>query len=124
MRLLVLDGSRVLHVLVARLVPPEVEVETVQDFQDALGILRHRPPDAVIVNVTPAALSWREIKRICHRHDPPIPVLFESCIHRSPEEAGIGELDSESSFLTKPYPLNRLREEIDRLVSESVAVPR
>ena len=121
-RLLVLDGSRVLHILVVRLAPPDVEVETVQSFQDALTILRYWPPDGVIVNVAPTPLAWREIKRVCHRHDPPIPVLFESCVYKTPQEAGIGELGSESTFLTKPYPLERLREEITRLVSPGVAV--
>ncbi len=116
MRLLVLDGSRVLHTLVRRLAPSGVDVEEALTFHEAEQTLRERPPDAVIVNLTPAELPWAELKRLCQTHTPPIPVLYESCIHQCPSEAGLGELHPTGEFLTKPYSVSELRRQIDRLV--------
>jgi DNA-binding NtrC family response regulator len=114
--LLVLDGSRVLLSLVRRLAPEWVEVESVATFDDALKRFALRPPQALIVNLTPADLPWGELQRLCQKHNPPIPVLYESCIHHSPVEAGLGSLDGTGNFLEKPYSLEELRAEIERLV--------
>ncbi len=119
MRLLVLDGSRLLQMVVRHLAPAEVEVEGAQSFDQAVGKLRTDPPDALIVNVIPVDLNWHDLKTFCETHSPRIPVLFESCVYRSPEEAGLGALDDSASFLTKPYHVDRLRAEIDRLLASA-----
>ncbi len=116
MHLLVLDGSRVLHSLVRRLAPEGVDIESVASFDDALKRLALRPPQALIVNLTPADLPWGELQRLCQRHLPPIPVLYESCVHRDPLDAGLEVLNGSGNFLTKPYSLDELRHEIARLV--------
>lgn len=116
MRLLLLDGSRLLASLVRRLVPPGVEIEEVLTFGDAMARLRERPPDAVIVNLGPADLPWRDLKSFCESQSPQIPVLFESCIHASSAEAGLGDLNHSAWFLTKPYDLHELRAALDRLL--------
>lgn len=116
MRLLVLDGSKVLESLVRRLAPDDVEVETAATFDDGLSLLESRPPDALIVDVTPAQLPWDRLRAVCQEHDPPIPVLYESCVYRDPAEAGIGELDDRCAFIAKPYHLPELRHQIQRLV--------
>lgn len=116
MRLLVLDGSRVLHSLVRRLAPPEVEVVSALTFAEAVASFERNPPDAAIVNLTPSELPWRHLKSLCQTHEPPIPVLFESCVYSSPDEAGLGCLDRSATFLTKPYRLADLRCEIERLL--------
>jgi DNA-binding response OmpR family regulator len=105
----------VLLALVKRLAPEGVQVESAATFDDALKILALRPPQALIVNLTPADLPWDELQRLCERRSPPIPVLYESCIYRSPLDAGLGELKTDH-FLEKPYSLTVLREEITRLV--------
>jgi DNA-binding response OmpR family regulator len=115
-RLLVLDGSLVLRHVVARLVPSDVAVESAATFDEAWRVLTQRPPDALIVTLGPSDLPWRRIQRRCHESDPPIPVLFESCVHPTPEEAGLDAIDGLSSFLGKPYPASQLRSEIDRLL--------
>jgi len=91
-------------------------VVSVPAFEEAVASIADDPPDAAIVNLTPCGLPWRELKAACQRHEPPIPVLFESCVFRSPDEAGLGRLDASAAFLTKPYPLSQLRREIDRLL--------
>ena len=116
MHLLVLDGSLVLLSLVRRLAPDGVEVESVATFDEALKRLALRPPQALIVNVTPSELPWSELQRLCQKHSPPIPVLYESCIYHSPLEAGLGSLHGTGHFLEKPYSLAQLRSEIERLV--------
>ena len=121
MRLLVLDGSRVLHSLVRRLVPEEVEIEVAPGFHEALASLQEYPPQALIVNLAPVELPWQELQIFCHSHSPPIPVLFESCIHGSAEDAGLGRLGDNARFLAKPYELGQLRRELARLLAPSAA---
>lgn len=116
MRLLVLDGSRMLPSLVRRLVPPGVTVESAASFAEARERLARRPPQALIVNLTPVELPWRELQRLCEEHIPPIPVLYESCVHASPREVGLESPNGSWRFLSKPYPLASLEAEIARLL--------
>lgn len=115
LRVLILDGSRILVSLVRRLAPGPVELEEVAAFDEALARLRDDPPDALIVNVSPADLPWRQLKALCEDHTPKIPVLFESCVHESAIDAGIGDLNHSAAFLSKPYGLEQLRAELKRL---------
>lgn len=124
MQLLVLDGSRVLPALVRRLAPHGVDVECAATFEEARLRLTHRPPQAMIVNLTPAELPWRELQSLCQDHSPPIPVLYESCVHHNPDEAGLASLNSSGHFLEKPYSLPELRVEIERLVQAATAQER
>ncbi len=115
-RLLVLDGSQILSSLVHRLAPGPVEVEEVATFDEAVVRLENDPPDALIVNVGPAALPWRRLKVICADHKPKIPVLFESCVYETPLDAGIGSLNHSAAFLPKPYGVEQLRTQLERLI--------
>ena len=123
MHLLVLDGSRVLPSLVKRLAPSGVDVESAATFEEARRRLQKRPPQAMIVNLTPAELPWQELQSLCQEHSPPIPVLYESCIHHSPDEAGLGSLGGGGRFLEKPYSLGELRQEILRLMAAAESDP-
>lgn len=117
LRLLVLDGSRVLYCLVERLAPEGVQVEHTTSFDQAIEELQNHAPDAVIVNVTPTELPWAHLQALCHEHRPyPIPVLYESSVFLSPQEAGIDELDSHSTFVTNPFHPSDLRRHIHRLL--------
>ena len=116
MHLLVLDGSLVLPSLVRRLAPPGVDVESAATFDEARLRLTQDPPEAMIVNLTPAELPWQELQNLCQDHSPPIPVLYESCVHHSPGEAGLAALATNGHFIEKPYSLPQLRAEIERLV--------
>jgi DNA-binding response OmpR family regulator len=118
-RLLILDGSRILSSLVERLVPECIEIVQVSTFDEAVKSLHSNPPDAVIANVGPTALPWREFKEYCVNHRPRIPILFESCVYRNSVDAGIGGLDYSTAFLTKPYALSDLRRQLERLVRYS-----
>ena len=115
MRVLVLDGSRVLPSLVGRLAP-EIQVETAGSFAEVGSAISADPPHGLIVNLTPAQLPWSELFRYCCEHEPPIPVLFESCIYRSAQDAGVEDLCDLGAFLAKPYSLEELRSKIDWLV--------
>jgi len=103
--------------VVRHLAPAEVEVEEALSFDQAVGKLRSDPPDALIVNVIPVDLNWHDLKTFCESHSPRIPVLFESCVYRTAEDAGLGPLDDTASFLTKPYHVDTLKEEIIRLLA-------
>ena len=117
MRLLVLDGSRVLPALIRQLVPQDVDVDTTASFDEAIKELSNKAPDALIVNVTPAQLPWGRLQDLCHNHQPrPIPVLYESCVFDSPRAAGIDDLNGHSSFVTMPFHADELRGYIYRLL--------
>jgi DNA-binding response OmpR family regulator len=116
LRLLVLDGSRVLPSLVRRLAPEDVDIEVADEFDRAVAILTADPPDAVIANVGPSDLPWQELKSFCENHSPTIPVLFESCVYPGPNEAGLDSLNNSAYFLAKPYPLDDLRRAIRLLI--------
>ena len=123
MRILILDGSRVLVELVRRLVPAGVEIESATSFDHAVQVLRLHPPDAVIANVSPANLRWTRIQELCHDHRPPIPVLYESCVFTDATDAGFHDLDAWSAFLPKPYHTDDLRTQIQRLLAAAHRSP-
>jgi DNA-binding response OmpR family regulator len=116
MRLLVLDGSRVLQSLVDRLAPDGVEVRHTESFDGALEAVRGGRLDAVIVDVTPTDLPWQEFCDACCDHNPPIPVLFESCVSETLEGLALGENSVYIDFLAKPYHIDELRKHIQQLV--------
>jgi DNA-binding response OmpR family regulator len=124
MRLLVLDESRVLVSVVKRVAPPGVEVETANSFDAAWELLHKRSPDALIATLGPTELPWDTLKDYCESHEPKIPVLFESCVHSTPAEAGLGPLEKGAEFVRKPYPLEELKAQIDRLVRTALETRR
>ena len=116
MRLLILDGSRVLRQVVERLVSSDVEIECAGTFAEAYRVLRAQPPDAVIATLGPSELPWPELQRHCFQHQPPIPVLFESCVFHDAADAGLDDLGGLGVFLTKPYHAAELKAAIDRML--------
>jgi len=123
MRLLVLDGSNVLPFIVTRLVPDDVQVETVKTFDEARARIQDDSPDAVIINVFPSDLPWTDLQALCHGHNPPIPILYESSVWDNLEEAGLEDHNGHSHFLKKPYPVKELRAELRRLLAMAGADP-
>ncbi len=116
MRFLVLDGSHLLVSLIQRILDGKIELEEVATFDAALKALESRPPEAVIANIGPDGLPWRQFQDVCQGHSPKIPVLFESCVFRSAEEAGLGPLNHSCFFIEKPYHTSDLREQLELLV--------
>jgi len=116
MRFLVLDGSHLLVSLIQRILQGKVDLEEVSTFEEALRALEQHPPEAVIANIGPDGLPWRQFQDVCQGHSPKIPVLFESCVFHSPEEAGLGPLNHSCFFIEKPYHTSDLKEQLERLV--------
>lgn len=119
MRFLVLDGSHLLISIIKRILAGQVDLEEVSTFEAALSALEERPPEAVIANIGPDGLPWKDIQDVCQGHSPKIPVLFESCVFRTPEEAGLGPLNHSCFFIEKPYHASDLKEQLERLVRYS-----
>jgi DNA-binding response OmpR family regulator len=118
-QLLVLDPSPLLPLVVRRDLPAEVEVERVASYREALSILRRRPPDAVLVSVPPATIPWPAFQRLCASRRPPVPVLYESCLHESPAELGIAADDGYAALLHKPASRAAQRAALRRLLAEA-----
>lgn len=120
MRLLIIDESGVLPWVIQRLVPLGVDIEWVTSYRQAEQALRAHPPDAAIVSLTPARLPWRSFQSLCATQAPPVPVLYESCVYASPDEAGLTPVEGYAAFLKKPAPKADLQFALERLVDESL----
>lgn len=116
MRLLLLDDSRVLPWLVRRMVPPGVQVQVTHSFSDALRRISEDPPEAIMVNLPLAKLPWRRFHEMCTGHQPPIPVLYESCTHSGVAEAGVSFQEGYADFLPSPWTAALLRSRIASLI--------
>ncbi|HSM15089.1 MAG TPA: hypothetical protein VLA66_13560 [Thermoanaerobaculia bacterium] len=118
-RLLVLDQCRILPLRVGREVPPGVEIVATTSVREAERLIRFDPPDAAVVSLTPASVDWPAFQRLCARHQPPIPVLYESCVHSAAAEIGLEAGDGYAAFLPKPSPAGELRLALVRLLEEA-----
>lgn len=117
MRLLVLDHSGILPWLVEHAAPAGVDVEAVTDLQQAERVLREHPPDAAVVSVPPATLPWRQFQHLCATCEPPVPVLYESCVHAGAADVGIDPGDGVALFLRKPAPRGALHDALADLLA-------
>jgi len=120
MRLLVLDQSRILQWLVLHEFPQGLEVLAVQDFDEAERLVEQDPPDAAVVSLPPAQLPWRQFQHLCARRKPPVPVLYESCLHSNGQDVGLDPEDGYAVFLPKPAPRSELRAAIEALIAEAL----
>jgi DNA-binding response OmpR family regulator len=116
-RLLVLDASRILTYLVRHETPAEVEVEEAVSLEEAERLVREHPPDAAVVSLPPAHLPWRSFQHLCASRRPPVPVLYESCVHTCAVEAGLDPQDGYAVFLPKPARPAELRGALAELVA-------
>ena len=119
MRLLVLDSSGLLAWVVRHAAPEGVEVEVAANLEAAERMLAEYAPDAAVVSLPPAQLPWRCFQHHCALSRPPVPVLYESCVHASAAEAGLDPADGYAEFLPKPVAPERLRSALAELLAEA-----
>ena len=119
MRVFVLDESQLLAWVVGRLSPPGTEVVAFTSFDDARRVLLENPPDAAVVSLTSAHLPWREFRQLCADSRPPVPILYESCVFSSAEEAGLEPGSGDARFLPAPASRTNLKEALERLLSDA-----
>lgn len=103
--------------MVEQLCPPGTEVLKLGSFDEARRVLLECPPDAAVVTVGPAHLPWREFQQLCAGHTPPVPVLYESCVFSSAEEAGLEQDQGHALFLRTPAPMADLEGAMARLLN-------
>ena len=119
MRLLVLDECQLLAWMVERVSPPGTEVVGLTSFDEARRALLENPPDAAVVSLTSAHLPWREFRQLCASRRPRVPVLYESCIFSSVDEAGLEADSGEARFLRTPASRADLQEALVGLLDEA-----
>lgn len=112
-----LDSSQILPYLVRHETPAEVEVEVVRSLDEAERVVREQPPDAAVVSLPPAHLPWRSFQHLCASRRPPVPVLYESCVHTCAADAGLDPADGYAAFLPKPAHPAELRGALAELVA-------
>jgi DNA-binding response OmpR family regulator len=116
LRLFVLDENQLLAWMVEHLSPPGTEVVGLTSFDDARRALLENPPDAAVVSITSEHLPWREFRELCASRKPPVPVLYESRIFSSAEEAGLEPDRSHVLFLRTPVPIAEFEEALTGLL--------
>ena len=119
MRLLVVDQSLILQGLVRHEFPDGLEIASAQDLHEAEELLAAEPPDAAVVSLPPARLPWREFQHRCASHEPPIPVLYESCIDADAKDLDLAPGDGYAAFLRKPAARTELRSALEALLAAS-----
>jgi DNA-binding response OmpR family regulator len=119
MRLLVVDHSGILPWIVEHAAGEGDEVEAVASLEDAERVIRERPPDAAVVSLTRAELPWGRFQHLCATQRPPVPVLWESCVHSGPRDAGIDPADGVALFLAKPLRPAVLHEALRELLARA-----
>lgn len=116
-RILVVDGSHLMCLLVDHLAPRHVLVEQATSFVEAQVALANDPPHAAVFNITPCNLEWKLLIELCMHHNPPIPFF---CCTSLPTDHDllVGLPCDEEGVFTKPFPIGELklclRELIDR----------
>lgn len=103
--------------MVERVSPPETEVLAFTSFDAATRALGAAPPDAAVVSITTAHLPWREFRALCAEQTPPVPVLLESCIFASAEEAGLEPQRNPVLFLHTPAAWAEFERAVARLLT-------
>jgi DNA-binding response OmpR family regulator len=117
-RVLVVDGSRLMAWLVGAVAPEAIEVQHASSLAEARDALLHHPPQAAMFNLTPARLPWHELAEICRKSKPPIPFRCYSAFSAEDEEAG--DLPVTCHFvLDKPRTLDELRAQVENLVQQA-----
>jgi len=119
LRVFVLDESQLLAWMVGRLSPPGTEVVGLTSFDDARRALLENPPDAAVVSLTSRHLPWREFRQLCADCRPPVPILYESCVFSSAEEAGVESDSGHTRFLTAPASRTNLKEALEQLLDDA-----
>ncbi len=119
MRVLVLDHSGILPWIIEHAAETHAEVEAVTSLEEAERAVRERPPDAAVVSLTHAELPWGRFQHLCASQEPPVPVLWESCFHDGPRQAGIDPADGIAMFLAKPVPRAVLHRALGELLARS-----
>ena len=99
-------------------IPSGIEIEAVSSFEEAERALRDGAPDAAVVSLPPAHLPWRAFQHLCASREPPVPVLYESCVFGCACDAGLEPGDGYVEFLPKPAPRTELRAALTRLLAE------
>ena len=119
MRLLVLDQSQLLPWLVGYEFPAGLEIQSVRSLREAERVITTTPPDAALVSLPPACLPWREFQHLCASRQPPIPVLYESCLAADGSALGLEPGDGYAAILRKPASRNELHAALSALLAEA-----
>jgi hypothetical protein len=107
--------------MVERVSPPGTEVLGLTSFDAARRALLENPPDAAVVSLTAAHMPWREFQALCASSRPPVPVLYESCIFSSADDAGLQPEADATRFLRTPASREDLKQALDGLLDEARA---
>ena len=116
--LIVDDEEDVLLVLEKGLMSAGYSVISADNGSDAIKLARAERPDLIILDVVMPEMDGSEVAASL-RQDPStndIPVIFLTCILTKQEEARMGHLIAKNIFVAKPYKIEELLAQVEKLL--------
>jgi DNA-binding response OmpR family regulator len=95
------------------------EVAVVGLGRQALGMVQHFKPDAVILDISLPDIDGTQVARFIRRDHPRLPIVFASGHDRDTGRVEAAVLDKTTGRLRKPYAIEELLELIERLLVAS-----
>jgi PAS domain S-box-containing protein len=119
--ILVVDDEHTVRQLLSQILSEEGhKVETTDDGKDALDRITHKVYDLILVDMRLPGMSGSELYECIHRMDPPSArriALITGDVMSADTEAFIAR--TKVPWITKPFNVNRLKAEINRLLRTS-----
>ncbi|HQQ76148.1 MAG TPA: hypothetical protein PLB01_02245 [Thermoanaerobaculia bacterium] len=122
LRIFVLDESRITALMVERVAPHGTVVAAFTSLAEAACAFSAAPPDAAVVSLTGPHAPWREFRDLCASRRPLVPILYESCLYASAEEAGLEPTSRPVLFLHTPAPFAEFQRAVAELLAAAIRV--
>jgi len=117
--LIVDDEKDALFVLGKELMSRSYDVICAENGNDALSLAESKHPDLIILDIWMPGMDGAEVAEKL-RENPKtkdIPVVFLTCLLEKKSEEGQGRLVANKVIIAKPYDIESLSSQIERLVN-------
>jgi DNA-binding NtrC family response regulator len=112
------DDPSTLKFVTAVLASKDLEVLTATDPEEGINLIRRRHPQIVLLDLVMPKMNGMQVLEQIVAFDPGIDTVLLTG-HYSPESAVEAILKGACDYLTKPVSLEKLRERINKLVTEA-----
>lgn len=91
------------------------EVAVLSQGRQALGMVQHFKPDAVVLDISLPDIDGTQVAKFIRRDNPRLPIVFASGHDRDAARVDAAVGDRTTARLRKPYEIEELLQLIDRL---------
>lgn len=94
------------------------EVSVVAMGRQAIGMIQHQSPDAVILDISLPDIDGVQVAEFIRRDHPDLPIVFASGHDGDQPRLIAAVKDSATAILRKPYATETLLEVVSKLIAE------